>query len=217
MGTVIVTEAQSSSRKASKEVRRHQLIEATIDTLARKGFAQLTLADVAKTAGLSVGIVNFHFETKEKLLVETLKSLAEDYRSNWQHALQGAGPAASQKLRSLMAADFNESVCTPRTLAAWCAFWAEAQSRPTYQEHCATNDAAYSAAILRLCREMIAEGGYGHDPERTARALDALLEGLWLDLMTMEVPYTREEAVQTIETCLHAFFPQHFPNPGRPS
>jgi AcrR family transcriptional regulator len=47
---------------------------------------------VAKTAGLSVGIVNFHFDTKEGLLVETLKSLAEEYRGNWHEALRNAGP-----------------------------------------------------------------------------------------------------------------------------
>ncbi len=206
--------AEATPRKASKEVRRHQLIEATIDTLARKGYSELTLADVAKTAGLSVGIVNFHFETKEKLLVETLKALAEDYRSNWQDALKSAGPRDAHKLAALLAADFNEAVCTPRTLAAWCAFWAEAQSRPTYQEHCATSDAAYSAIVRDLCRSLIGEGGYPHDPVRTGRALEALLEGMWLDLMTTEKPYGRDEAVRTIATCLHAFFPRHFDSDG---
>jgi TetR/AcrR family transcriptional repressor of bet genes len=72
----VVPLAGQSSRKASKEMRRQQLIEATIDTLATKGYAATTLADVAKAAGLSGGIVNFHFETKDKLLVETLRQLA---------------------------------------------------------------------------------------------------------------------------------------------
>ena len=95
------------SRKASREFRRHQLIEATIDVLARKGYAALTLADVARAAGLSVGMVIFHFESKEKLLVETLKSLAEDYRVNWQEALATAGPTPAHKLANLLTADFN--------------------------------------------------------------------------------------------------------------
>ncbi|HEX3217144.1 MAG TPA: TetR family transcriptional regulator, partial [Aestuariivirgaceae bacterium] len=43
----------SGPRKASTEVRRQQLIEATIDILARRGYAATTLADVARTAGLS--------------------------------------------------------------------------------------------------------------------------------------------------------------------
>ena len=43
-------------RKASKEVRRQQLIEATIDVMARKGYSGTTMFDVAKAAGLSSGI-----------------------------------------------------------------------------------------------------------------------------------------------------------------
>ena len=68
MTAVTETATSPSSRKASRPVRRQQLIDATIAVLARKGYSALTVADVAKTAGLSVGIINFHFESKEKLL-----------------------------------------------------------------------------------------------------------------------------------------------------
>lgn len=58
-------EMERRGRKASKETRRQQLIEATIDLLARRGYSETTMADVADGAGLSRGIVNFHFESKE--------------------------------------------------------------------------------------------------------------------------------------------------------
>jgi TetR/AcrR family transcriptional repressor of bet genes len=214
MGAAVFAEHSGATRKASKEFRRHQLIEATIDVLAKKGYSELTLADVAKAAGLSVGIVNFHFETKQKLLVETLKSLAEEYRTNWQEALRNSGPSAAHKLAALLAADFNEKICAPRSLTAWCAFWAEAQSRPTYQEHCSSNDAEYSAVTLDLCSSIIRQGGYSYEPRHIARALDALLEGLWIDLMTMEKPYSRQEALATVYATLNAVFPRHFTASG---
>ena len=198
-------------RKASKEVRRQQLIEATIDVMARKGYSGTTMFDVAKAAGLSSGIVNFHFETKEKLLVETLKYLADEYRANWHKALNTAGSDSAEQLRSLLFSDFNSEICSPRKLAAWCAYWAEAQSRPTYLEHCGSNDEEYSAIVLDLCRAIIKKGRYPLVPELIARALDALLEGLWLDLMTMAKPYSLDDAKQTIAACLHAFFPKHYP------
>ena len=201
-------------RKASKEVRRQQLIEATIDVMARKGYSGTTMLDVAKAAGLSSGIVNFHFETKEKLLVETLKYLADEYRANWHKALNGAGSDPADKLIALLFSDFNPEICTPRKLAAWCAFWAEAQSRPTYLEHCGSNDEEYSAIVHELCRAIIKKGRYALSPELIGRALDALLEGLWLDLMTMAKPYSLEDAKRTIAACLHAFFPKHYPPAG---
>ena len=201
-------------RKASKEVRRQQLIEATIDVMARKGYSGTTMFDVAKAAGLSSGIVNFHFETKEKLLVETLKYLADEYRANWHKALNGAGSDPADKLIALLFSDFNPEICAPRKLAAWCAFWAEAQSRPTYLEHCGSNDEEYSAIVHELCGAIIKKGRYALSPELIGRALDALLEGLWLDLMTMAKPYSLADAKQTIAACLHAFFPKHYPAAG---
>ena len=202
-------------RKASKEQRRQQLIDATISTIARKGYSALTLADVAKAAGLSGGIVNFHFESKEKLLVATLRHLAEEYRLNWQTALKEAGPSPAARLAALATADFNDVVCTPVKLAAWSAFWAEAQNRPTYMEHCGANDAEFHAAVRGIVSEIIAEGDYAErDPARIARAIDALLEGLWLDLITSYSPVSREESIKTVYSCLNAFFAQHFAPTG---
>jgi TetR/AcrR family transcriptional repressor of bet genes len=202
-------------RKASKELRRQQLIEATIGAIARKGYAALTLAEVAKAAGLSGGIVNFHFESKEKLLVATLRHLAEEYRQNWQDSLNAAGPSPAARLVALATADFNDVVCTPVKLAAWSAFWAEAQNRPTYMEHCGANDAEFHATVRGIVSEIIADGHYAErDPARIARAIDAILEGLWLDLITSYSPVTREEAVKTVYSCLNAFFPEHFSPSG---
>ena len=75
--------AEPVPRKLSREARRNQLIEATIEALATRGYARTTLTEVAKIAGLSHGLVNFHFQTKEKLLAETLQFLADEYRENW--------------------------------------------------------------------------------------------------------------------------------------
>ena len=81
-----MTQAQTEPqpRKMSRDTRRAQLIEATIETLALRGYARTTLTEVARMAGLSHGVVNFHFDTKEKLLSETLALLAEEFRLNWQ-------------------------------------------------------------------------------------------------------------------------------------
>ena len=42
----------------------------------------------------------------------------------------------------------------------------------------------------------------------------ALPEGIWLDMMTMQSPITREEGMRTVFACLAAFFPKHFTAEG---
>jgi TetR/AcrR family transcriptional repressor of bet genes len=201
---------ETPPRKLPRDARRLQLIEATIETIARHGYSRTTLSEVARTAGLSHGLVNFHFETKDKLLVETLLYLAEEYRANWTAAVEAAEPGAPEQLYAMLAADFRPDLCTPARLSAWCAFWGEAQGRPLYQEKCGSNDAEYNAMLEKLCARMNAEHGYAVDPVRTARVLRVTTEGVWLDMMTLQEPYSAEEALATLMTCTGAFFPGHF-------
>lgn len=201
-------------RKASREQRRQQLIEATIATIARKGYAQATLTDVARTAGLSHGLVNFHFQTKEQLLTATLLFLAAEYRDNWMAALAAAPATPASQLDALLRADFNPALCTQDRLAAWCAFWGEAQSRPIYQEECGSNDLDYIHRVEDICARLIDEGGYDRSPVRVARVLRVMTEGTWLDMMSLKTPYSLDEALATVFTCAASLFPRHFAADG---
>lgn len=204
------SEPSSLPRKASREHRRQQLIDATLECLAKRGYAQTTLTDVAMVAGVSHGLVNFHFETKEKLLTETLLYLAAEYRENWMGALAAAPPSPAAQINALILADFNEQIYTTDKLIAWCSFWGEAQSRPIYQEKCGANDQFYIQQLQEICARLIAEGDYGYDAARAARVLRVTTEGLWLDLISMTVPYSRDEAIRTAYLCASGLFPRHF-------
>jgi TetR/AcrR family transcriptional repressor of bet genes len=198
----------------SREARRTQLIEATIDTIAARGYSRTTLTEVARTAGLSHGLVLFHFDTKEKLLAETLMYLAEEYRRNWQTALSVVDSDPARQLNALIEADFNPAICTPARLAAWCAFWGEAQSRPLYQGTYGTLDEAYNRQLEAICARLSDQGSYGRDPVQVARVIRLTIEGVWLDMMTMATPYTREAGLATARTAAALCFPAHFAPDG---
>lgn len=199
-------------RKMPRDDRRAQLIEATIKVIAAKGYARSTMSDVARMAGLSHGLVNFHFASKENLFLETLLYLAAEYTANWQAAVAGAGPAPEDQLLALLMADFHPLVCTPDRLSAWSAFWGEAASRPIYQDRCGSFDAAYDAFIEGLCAEMNAAHGYHGSPVRVARILRATIQGVWLDMMSLPNAYSMAEARATVMTAARAFYPNHFSN-----
>ena len=207
-------DGEKKGRKASKETRRLQLIEATIDSLARRGYSETTMADVADGAGLSRGIVNFHFESKDKLLVATLQHMSEEYAAHWRGALERAGDDPARRLWAVVAADFDRAVCSRRKLAAWCAFWGEAKSRPTYQALCGSRDIAYQNVMIELCAALETEGGYGFDPERIALGLSAMLEGLWLRLMMGGDDINRVKAHEAAIEQLVTIFPKHFTATG---
>lgn len=211
------SELESPARKTrtqSRDARRTQLIEATIATIAERGYSRTTLTDVSRRAGLSHGLVLFYFETKDRLLAETLDFLSEEYRNNWQAALAAAGPEPEQRLAALIQADFQPAVCRPGRLAAWCAFWGESQSRPMYQARCGANDEHYSRILEAICSGMNERYGYVTSPVRAARLLRISIEGTWLELMTLANPYDQQEALLTVWTCAHGLYPRHFTPDG---
>jgi TetR/AcrR family transcriptional repressor of bet genes len=201
-------------RRAPKALRREQLINATIDSLAFRGYAATTLADVAEGAGLSRGIVNFHFESKDNLLVETLQHLAEDYTSNWRLAVAEAGESAASKMRAVLVSDLNDKICTPRLVAAWFAFYTEAKARPAYQELSWGRDGDYYSTLVSVCATLKAEGAYRFDPERIAAGVYAMQEGLWLRLMIESALFDRELALSTALATAGTLFPLHFDEKG---
>ena len=200
------------SRAEGKRRSRQKLITATINSIAKSGFAETTLARVSAGAGLSRGIVNFHFRSKDALFLEALRFLSREYQDCWARAFDQAEPTAAKRLEAVMMMDFLPPVCNRNRIAAWYAFYGEAKSRPTYMAECMERDKNTYDAIIELCRTIIEEGGYPNlDPERVAEGLSAMGEGLWLDLLVSPHDSSPESSKQTLSAYLRTLFPKHFP------
>ncbi|NNJ65164.1 MAG: transcriptional regulator BetI [Xanthomonadales bacterium] len=198
-------------RTAPKAERQQQLIDATIRSVARHGLSDTTTATVAREAGLSVGIINLHFQSKDRLLMETLRYLSEQYREAWEKAVAKAGDSPADKLAAMVAVDFRPPLCNRDQLAVWFAFWGESKSRPTYRKLCAERDRAYRAEMEQACRELVEEGGYETiDATTAAAALSAMTSGLWLDLLTSPRSVSRKRALEICRKYLATTFPRHF-------
>lgn len=202
---------KSARRTATKEERRQQLIEATVKCIARKGIGSTTLGEVAQEAGLSQGIVNLHFNSKENLLNETLQYIAEDYKSQFDNTLAKAAPEAAEQLLALMEMDLKPSICDRQKLAVWFSFWGEVKTVPTYQKVCDAYDSAYDAVIRGLCETIIKDGAYKHITADTATdALQSMTDGLWLSCLVSPKTFDRDHAMDAVYSYLRSVFPDHY-------
>jgi AcrR family transcriptional regulator len=55
--------------------RRTQLIDSAIETIAALGYAQASLAQVAKRAGISKSVITYYFSSKEELLEQVVSEI----------------------------------------------------------------------------------------------------------------------------------------------
>ena len=205
------TQKPGTQRAVAKEATRLKLIEATIDSIAHSGFADTTLAKVSEGAGLSRGIVNFHFTSKDALLVETLTHLADEYTGFWKATVAKAGDDPAARLRAIVDAEFHPTVCNRKKIAVWYAFWGEARSRPTYLDVCERQDRELLETVQSLSAVLVEAGGYDAvDAGDVATGLMALTDGLWLDLLLTPTRFDRNGARRVCLAFLMGMFPRHF-------
>lgn len=199
------------ARKDIKEVRRLQLIAATIDSIARYGFARTTLADVARQARLSHGIVNFYFETKQELLIATLRHMVEEYEAFSAAAVRQAGPDPAARLDAMVAADFDPEIASRKMVTVWYAFWGETRWRKDFLALCRRWSDSYHRNSSAMVQDVIDAGGYrGLDANTIAHGLNAMIDGLWLDILLNPHASDRREALRACRTYLAQIFPREF-------
>ena len=190
------------------------MIQAAIRSVATHGLADTTVATVAQQAGLSQGIVNLHFRSKEGLLTETLRYLADEYRSACREAAVAAEASPTAGLLAMVELDFSQGICTRSKLAVWFAFWGERKFRPTYRRICAERDKSYDDMVRVMCARLCAAGDYPDvEPALVADGLSALTDGLWLDLLVRPETMSRELARRITLAYLADAFPRHFRHP----
>ena len=207
----VKTKSNDTPRSMPKQARRKQLIEATIKCIAEKGLSGTTMADVTQQAGLSMGIVNLHFETKEKLLIETLRFISTEYTSGLTKIFNNEKLSTEEKITSHVSFDFSRKITDRNKLAVWFAFWGETKSRPTYLSICADYINEIATNLTKLFAELKDEGNYTSiDPELVCVCYTALSDGLWLDLLVTPRGLKPDQAQTVAMHYLGTQFYNHF-------
>lgn len=199
-----------TTRRVAKVVRRRQLIEAAISCIAKHGLSDTTLSHVSKAAGLSQGIVNLHFDSKENLLTETLNHLRREYEQNWRRALEKAPDTPAQRLAALLKSDYQPAVADVKKIAVWFAFWGEAKSRPTYKKISQERVTDYTEILETLIEQLANEGEYGDlDVASLAQGITSMADGLWLNLLISSHDFKRNDAERVMMQYMQQLFPKH--------
>ncbi len=194
-----------------KAERRQQLIDATIRCIAQYGLSATTMQMVTKEAGLSLGIANLHFQSKENLLKETLRFVAEEYHGGQIEIMEGnENISLGQRLELLLDFQLGRGVTQRQKMAVWFAYYGEAGARPVYQKIVSTNDRFAAQKLESLFKAVISDGSYKNlDPRQLAVGYSALIDGLHLALLVTPKELTKREARLTAKDFLHRAFPLH--------
>jgi AcrR family transcriptional regulator len=93
-------------RSFIEEKRRSQIVDIAIQTIATQGFSQASLAEIARKAGISKGVISYHFDGKEELVEEILRSLLRKPAEFIKERVSRA-ETALERLRAYVEANFD--------------------------------------------------------------------------------------------------------------
>lgn len=159
-----------------REVRRAQLIDATLLTIDQAGLSGTTLASVAQRANISTGIVSHYFGDKDGLLEATMRHILRDLWAATTRRRIAAKPQPRARLRAIVAANFDVSQVSGPVMKTWLAFWTESMHEPTLRRLQRVNT---RRLYSNLCAEFAKELPRGA-ARRAASGLAAMIDGLWL-------------------------------------
>lgn len=183
------------------EDRRRALIEATLACLGREGHAGLSIRKISKEAGISVGLINHHYASKDALVGHAYEHLAHSLLDTVRTQVAAAGPDPRARLSACFHGIFSSSALERSTLRTWVVFWGVIDHSQAVNDAHDRTYAVYRRLLETLLGDVVAHRGAPRiDVRLAAIGLSAMLDGLWLELSLNPTTFARDEAILLCES-----------------
>lgn len=196
-----------------QKVTDDEIFAAVMRAMYRVGPAELTLAVIAKEAGVTPGLLVQRFGSKHALQVR-LAERAPEISRDYLRALRAKHASALAALRAYVAC-FADLAASPETFVRSLAYLTEDLTDPELRAHLERQSHATRREIERLLDEAVANGEVERSTnvKRVARTVEAIIAGsmitwatyrvgkavTWMrkDLDAVLAPYERERPPDT--------------------
>ncbi len=180
-------------------IRRDALVKATIAEIGRAGTLDVTVAQIARRAGMSSALAHHYFGSKEQIFLAAMRHILTIYGAEVRGALAAADRDAEARVRAVIRANFGESSFRREAISAWLHFYVLSQTVPEaarllkiYQGRLRSNLAAPLRGIV------------GDRAAEVAESLGAMIDGVYLrEALSARTP-DRLRAVTMVEHFLDA-------------
>lgn len=187
-----------------QEIRRRQLIEATVDTIEAYGFAETTIARISQSAGLSAGIIGHYFGGKNALLAATMRSLLEQLKVELVHRLRRARTPV-ERIEAILDASFAPEQFNPRVSTVWLAFYGQARHSPEL----ARLHRLYARRLRSNLRHAFRQLMPAPNSADAAEGMSSMIDGIWVRAALAGERPELERAHRLARGYLHMLLARH--------
>ena len=156
-------------------LRRRALIDATISAIGERGSLDVTMSEIAGRAGVSSALAHHYFGAKDELLQATMRHLLAELNADARQALSAAR-SSRERVSAVIAINFSDKQFRPETIAAWLAFYVEAQKSKALRRLLRIYARRLHSNLMSGLAALITRA----EAERAAEAIAALIDGLYI-------------------------------------
>ena len=150
-------------------IRRAALMEAAISEIGARGSLDVTVAQIARRAGMSSALAHHYFGSKDQIFVAAMRHILTLYAAEVRGALVMA-KTPRDRIEAIIRASFTPAQFRPEMVSAWMNFYVQAQRLDAarrllhvYQRRLRSNlhhairqiDAGQARTLTRGCAAMI--------------------------------------------------------------
>ena len=178
-------------------VRRKALVDAAMRVIGDHGSLTVTMSEIAKQAGVSPALAHHYFGSKEQLLIETVRVHLQRLRDSVVTALREA-KSPRDKLSAVIRVSFQADQFAPETIAAWLAFYAEAQRSEETRRFLVIYARRLHSNLVANLKALCPAA----DAARIAEGAAAMIDGLYIRQSLRSAPISTEASIALTEDYL---------------
>lgn len=155
-------------------IRKAALVNAAIVEIGQKGSLDVTVAQIARRAGMSSALAHHYFGSKEEMFLAAMRQLLAIYGAEVRGAIAtSSGPQG--RVRAVLIASFSPMNFRRDVVGAWLNFYVLAQSLPAAKRLLAVYQRRLHSNLVFGLRPIA-----GAKAGEMATGLAALIDGLYL-------------------------------------
>lgn len=174
--------------------RRRSLIHATVDAIHERGYSDITMAQIAKRAGVSGGLVHHYFGSKDQLLAATMRHLLTELGKAIREGLSNAA-TPRKRISAIIAGNFAHDQFQPAVIAAWLAFYVQSRTTDSNNRLLRIYAARLASNLTFNLRAFMPR----EDARRVAEGTASMIDGVWIRQALSDASTDRNAAISMVE------------------
>jgi len=168
----------------SEDVRRQDLVTATLDCIAEYGIQGATVRQIADRAGVTPGLIRHYFVSKDLMFQAAYREVVYTMFETASKAADEQIDDPLARLRVFVLANFQVPIIDQKMLSLWATFISQTGVDPALAAIHREGYLSYRDALEHLLGEAMNVAGRAPDTFDTrglAIAINGLIDGLWLE------------------------------------